>query len=154
MKNNKGLTLIELVVVVAIIGLLSSIISVALNTSRMRARDTRRVSDLKQMKSGLDIYYANGNGYPDKAVWDANVGKRMKCGTVDTLQIPTDPLSPYAYTYTSSGTSTTGCGGTVWNNFEIEFYIENKAKYYIMNLDGNIREKVSGTTVSFDQLLK
>ena len=157
MKNarikNLGFTLIELLVVVAIIGLLSSIITVALNNSRMKARDARRITDIKQVKSGLDIYYANGSGYPDKAVWDANVGKQLLCGSTNVMQEPQDPLGTNPYSYSSLGNSTTGCGGTVWNNYEIEFYIEKQAKYYIMNADGNLREKATGNPVSFDQLL-
>lgn len=153
-KSKLGFTLIELLVVVAIIGLLTSIISVSLNLSRVKARDARRVHDLKQIKSGMDLFFANGSGYPDTPVWNAAVGLPLLCSTTEIMRVPQDPLAPtYVYTYTASGTSAAGCGVTVKPGYELEFYIENKALYYIMNEDGNLRAKATGNPVSFDSLL-
>ena len=59
-KTEKGFTLIELLVVIAIIGLLSSIILISFTQFRMRSRDARRVSDMKQLKTGLDLYLKHG----------------------------------------------------------------------------------------------
>jgi len=64
MKNKKGFTLIELLVVVAIMGLLAALAVVALNTARARARDARRVSDIKQIQTALELYYMDNYKYP------------------------------------------------------------------------------------------
>ncbi len=155
-KKSTGFTLIELLVVVAIIGLLSSIITVSINTSRTKARDARRISDLKQIKAGLDLYFQTGSGYPAQAVWDATVGASLQCSGTPVLQIPRDPIDPtYRYTYTNPAGTTTysGCGTTVSSGYELEFYIEKKGLYYIINEDGRVREKVSGNSVSLDSLL-
>ena len=65
MKNNKqGFTLIELLVVIAIIGLLSTLSIVALNSARARSRDARRVSDIKQIQTALEMYYNVADEYP------------------------------------------------------------------------------------------
>ncbi len=147
-----GFTLIELLVVVAIIGLLISVISASLNIARTKSRDARRVADLKQIKSGMDIYFSNGSGYPDTTTWVP--GTSLACSGTNIMRIPDDPRAPtYRYVYTASGSSLGGCEGTVRGAYELEFYIENKALYYIMNEDGNLREKVSGAPVSFDALL-
>lgn len=53
----KGFTLIELLVVIAIIGLLASIVLVALNSARAKARDSRRMSDLHNVQLALEMYY-------------------------------------------------------------------------------------------------
>ncbi|MBU0647290.1 prepilin-type N-terminal cleavage/methylation domain-containing protein [Patescibacteria group bacterium] len=64
MKKQKGFTLIELLVVIAIIGLLSTLAVVALNNARMKARDARRVTDVKQMQTALELYYNDAGKYP------------------------------------------------------------------------------------------
>lgn len=62
--KKKGFTLIELLVVIAIIGLLSTLAVVALNSARQRARDARRVADVKQIQTALELYYNDQDEYP------------------------------------------------------------------------------------------
>lgn len=66
-SNNKGFTLIELLVVIAIIGLLSTLAVVALNSARQKSRDSKRVADVKQVQTALELYFADANGYPTAA---------------------------------------------------------------------------------------
>ncbi len=63
-KNKKGFTLIELLVVIAIIGLLSALSVLALGSARARARDAKRVADVKQIQTALEMYYNDMNDYP------------------------------------------------------------------------------------------
>ncbi len=63
-QTKKGFTLIELLVVIAIIGLLATLSVVALNNARERARDARRVSDIKQIQTALELYFNANNVYP------------------------------------------------------------------------------------------
>jgi len=76
MRKNRGFTLIELLVVIAIIGLLSSIVLVSLNSARQKARDARRLSDMRQIQLALELYYDSNGAYPgntdnDCGGWDA-----------------------------------------------------------------------------------
>jgi|AP95_1055475.scaffolds.fasta_scaffold00456_1 prepilin-type N-terminal cleavage/methylation domain-containing protein len=59
MKKQKGFTLIELLVVIAVIGMLASIILVSLGPARARARDARRISDVRQMSLALETEAAD-----------------------------------------------------------------------------------------------
>jgi type II secretion system protein G len=63
-RNKKGFTLIELLVVIAVIGLLASIVLVAVNSVRMKARDVKRKADLKQIRLALEMYYDTNDMYP------------------------------------------------------------------------------------------
>lgn len=63
-NKNKGFTLIELLVVIAIIGLLSTISIIALNQARSKARDARRVADMHQLQTAIEMYYDIYGEYP------------------------------------------------------------------------------------------
>ena len=63
-QNQAGFTLIELLVVIAIIGLLASVVLVALNNSRAKARDARRVADMNQFAKAMELYFNSNFSYP------------------------------------------------------------------------------------------
>ena len=62
--HHSAFTLIELLVVIAIIGLLSTLSVVAFNSVRAKARDARRLSDVKQIATALEFYYNDNGRYP------------------------------------------------------------------------------------------
>jgi type II secretion system protein G len=64
LKKHSGFTLIELLVVIAIIGLLASVVLVALNATRIKARDTKRKADIAQIQKALELYYDDNQQYP------------------------------------------------------------------------------------------
>jgi uncharacterized protein (TIGR02145 family)/prepilin-type N-terminal cleavage/methylation domain-containing protein len=64
-SNKKGFTLIELLVVIAIIGILATIAVVALQQARQSARDSKRIADVKQIQTALELYYNYNSEYPD-----------------------------------------------------------------------------------------
>ena len=64
MRNHqKGFTLIELLVVIAIIGLLSTLAVVSFSGAQTRARDARRVSDIRQLQTAMESYNAQYGTY-------------------------------------------------------------------------------------------
>jgi general secretion pathway protein G len=64
MKRDSGFTLIELLVVISIIGLLSSIVLAALSSAKAKARDARRMADIKQLQLALELYRDRFGVYP------------------------------------------------------------------------------------------
>ena len=69
----RGFTLIEMLVVVAIIGLLSTLVFIAYNNARSKARDAIRSGDVAQLRKGLEIYYNATGGFP-AALADGEIG--------------------------------------------------------------------------------
>ncbi len=63
-RHHGGFTLIELLVVIAIIGILSSIVMVSLTGARAKARDAKRVADIKNIQLALETYYTDHLKYP------------------------------------------------------------------------------------------
>ena len=63
-KNKSAFTLIELLVVIAIIGILSTLAVVYLSNARQSARDAKRIADIKQIQTALELYYQDNNEYP------------------------------------------------------------------------------------------
>lgn len=63
----RGFTLLELLVVVAIIGMLASVILVILSGVQKDAHDKRRVEDLGQLKNALELYYTDHQHYPKES---------------------------------------------------------------------------------------
>lgn len=112
--NKKGFTLIELLVVIAIIGLLSTLAVVALGSARAKSRDAKRVSDIRQMQTALELYYADNNAYPtgsaislgttNYACLNASGFTTAGCSAPYMGVVPSDP-SGGTYSYTASGTT-------------------------------------------------
>ena len=59
----KGFTLAELLIVIAIIGILSTVIIVSLAGARAKARDAKKISDMTQVAAALQLYYADNHKY-------------------------------------------------------------------------------------------
>jgi type II secretion system protein G len=102
-QKTKGFTLIELLVVIAIIGILATIVLVSLNTARQKARDVRRVADMRQIALALEMYYDDhtATGYPGANATNcgdwADLVTNIEGGGYMT-KVPTDPgTGTYAY---------------------------------------------------------
>ncbi len=63
----RGFTLIELLVVIAIIGLLSTIIAAPIQSARKKARDAKKIAELKATELALEQYAeSNAATYPSR----------------------------------------------------------------------------------------
>jgi len=63
-KAQSGFTLLELLVVLAIIGLLASVVIIATQSARSKARDAKRAGDVRQIMNAMEQYHIANNVYP------------------------------------------------------------------------------------------
>jgi uncharacterized protein (TIGR02145 family)/prepilin-type N-terminal cleavage/methylation domain-containing protein len=76
-QKQKAFTLIELLVVIAIIGILATLAVVALQQARQNARDAKRVADVKQLSTALELYFNDNQSYPE-TIDDLQTGGYME----------------------------------------------------------------------------
>lgn len=108
-QSGAGFTLIELLIVVAIIGILSTLLMTNFVGIRQRARDAQRKSDLRQIQSALELYRSDNGSYPLTANFPACPSSFPASGSPTYMQkIPCDPIKTgqYVYTYISAAGST------------------------------------------------
>ena len=99
--KNKGFTIVELIVVIAIIAILATIIITSVNQFQAKARDAKRIADMSQVMKALEIYRSENSQYPDTdnddcGGWD--VGNRdylFLNGRLPNI-MPTPPRDPTA----------------------------------------------------------
>lgn len=96
----KAFTLIELLVVISIIGILIAVGAVSYQKSVKLSRDSKRKSDLEQVRQALETYRSEEGVYPATASWSTDLTSGDYIST-----IPTDPKSG-TYTYTKGAGAT------------------------------------------------
>ena len=96
--SRQGFTLVELLVVTAIISLLGSAIFVQVAQVRSKARDAQRERDIKTLQDSLAIYVVNNRTYPASDPAIALTGSDpVSQELINKESIPKIPLDPFNY---------------------------------------------------------
>ena len=99
LKKEKGFTLIEIVLVLAIAGLLLVIVFLAVSGAQKSRRDSQRKNDLSRIAAQLESYASNANGvYPTGVQFIAGAGAGNFWGTYVVTGNYNSPLSGLIYT--------------------------------------------------------
>ncbi len=118
MSNNatqqRGFTIVELLIVIVVIGILAAIAIVAYNGVQQRARDSMRTSEIAGVQKALELYKVDNGSYP--SVGTDNIGyaiSTLAAALVPTYiaKLPNDPntsLTNYQYV---RGAATSGSYG-------------------------------------------
>jgi type II secretion system protein G len=101
-RGIRGFTFVEVVAVVAIIGVLVAIIIPQVTKTIAKGRDARRMADIKSIASALQAYYMDNSAYPDAASLtkstDSNFLSALSSGGY-LAQVPKDPKNDSTYYY-------------------------------------------------------
>jgi prepilin-type N-terminal cleavage/methylation domain-containing protein len=90
-RTSAGFTLMELLVVVAIIGMMTAAITISTSSARVQSRDAKRKADLANVAASLEVYFSELRAYPDASTtwtWD---GLKSKLYPTYLNAWPTDP---------------------------------------------------------------
>lgn len=141
-----GFSVIELVVVMAMIGLLLAIVLASFNDARLKARNAKRISDLTQIQLALEHYYDDRGEYPRCTTTDTSTCNNSICicitanddyafaqfsATTELIpylpQIPQDPTDSagsqgYDYTY-ARGYRKTGPTTLIQTNLKDDYVL-------------------------------
>jgi prepilin-type N-terminal cleavage/methylation domain-containing protein len=135
--KTRAFTLIELLIVVAVLGVLATLVVIRFTGTQSSARDTRRQSDLKQYQNSLEVY-ANRSGslYP---VQSPAVNVAAICVALGVPTCPDDPqgTNPYRYQSTASGASY-----VMWTRLERP-NSSGVNEYYILCSNGNVGKSIT-----------
>lgn len=111
--KNKGFTFVEVMLVVTILAVISTLVLTSVQYVRISGRDARRISDINQIRNALNLYYSKYSQYPTEITpgQDFQVGSIMYLNPVPSNPTPFSDNScgdkNYDYTQTSSGLSYT-----------------------------------------------
>lgn len=103
--KKSAFTLIEILLVVAIIGILASMITGSFLSSLRKGRDTKRKADLGSIQKSLELYYEDNGEYPDSLDFAGGQFCHINgCSTRVYMQrLPSDPTTcTYLYTHETS----------------------------------------------------
>lgn len=127
LSQAKGFTLIEVVVVMAIIAVLALLVIGAITVARNTAKETTHKSNAKTLQVGLEAYYAKNKSYPTTS------GSFNGTATIVSVTLAGSDTD-------ECGSGTVARGGTyAWNSTD--------AKYTITPYDAACKAAMTGTDV-------
>ncbi len=108
-KSSEGFTLIEMLIVIAVISILAGIVLVGITGFQSSARDTKRIGDLRSVQNSLELYYTRCGHYPHTGscgtaagaatggTW-ADLSTALSAAQV-AERLPEDPRTDFSYEY-------------------------------------------------------
>lgn len=119
-QKQAGFTIVELLIVIVVIGILAALVLNSFSSAQAKARDTKRVWDMKAIEKALEVNYTYRGAYtqPESLCTDSSYGGMGSCGSTITgnwepnsdlrdvitdgglRELPLDPINNATYKYT------------------------------------------------------
>ena len=133
-QPRRGFTLVELIVVISILAVLAGVVVPKVQTHIKKARDARRLADVRAIQEAITNYYSDKGVYPAAnknssfGGWDVSHDGNFINALVDygyLTELPQDPINDdtYHYRYYVYPAASYGCKGTT------PFYVLGVTKF-------------------------
>ncbi|MBT3230443.1 hypothetical protein HN358_01495 [Candidatus Uhrbacteria bacterium] len=131
-----GFTKIEILIIATIVGVLGLSAVFAVTTARSRTRDAVRMSDVRQVQAGLEVYFIGNNAYPESLDYMALGTATTKCLTQNGFTsnctsgayleaVPSAPSAGLAGLSSCLGVSDAYCYLAQNGDYRIQFELEH-----------------------------
>jgi prepilin-type N-terminal cleavage/methylation domain-containing protein len=153
-NDKKGFTVLEFLVVIAMMGILISLVLVGLSRARSQSRDQGKVSEIQKIAIGLEQYYDICGEYPE------NLTGSEACPALSN-QTPSRSIgdilpevasmdfnasgSPYFYSGLSQSQNPSQCSG-----FHAGVLLEGSASGFNRSAKSSLSDTCSSVTPGFD----
>lgn len=86
----RGFTIVELLVVIVVIGILAALVTVSVSGAQAKARNMKRITDIKSVAKAIELYKADNGSYPITGATNAEVLTDLNCrvGSQSTEWVP------------------------------------------------------------------
>lgn len=115
--NNKGFTIVELLIVIVVIGILALLVITTYSGIQAKARNSKRASDVKSLQTQVEAYFSQNGFYPSRTDLNSSawLSTNMKSLDQNALIDPSNPTqsktlvaSPVAKSYSYAVTQSDG----------------------------------------------
>lgn len=142
LKQQKGFTIVELLIVIVVIGILATLVIVTFTGIQQKARNTKRQTDINAINSHVEAFYAQNGYYPtlahmNDATWRSTNVKGLDPaalqdpkGSAQTL-VAAAAANSYAYAVTDDANSAAACAAdeTVCSKYTLTATLEGGGTY-------------------------
>ena len=135
----KGFTLLELLLVVAIIAILAVVVFSVIVDAVAKSRDTTRLADANQIQSAIDQYLIDNENFPSNADndyggWDCNFDSSDPGGFINDLETGGYMATPFD---PSTSISSCATGGMRYHRYSAGAYgcDATKGSFYVLIID-------------------
>lgn len=142
-KSRKGYTLIEVVVVIAMISILLTFAFGDFSSSTYAARGSKVISDMRKIESAINIYYQKNNIYPASKTDTLNDNS----ATLESLVVggwPTPPVGEFTIAQDGDSSDKTLTSGTISSSASYDY--EPTDSTDLINNPGHVY--LTGATIS------
>jgi prepilin-type N-terminal cleavage/methylation domain-containing protein len=132
-KDDAGFTLVELLVVISIIGILTSVVLVSVSTANKRGNDAAVQSDLSEIRAQAQMYYNNYSGY----VATPPLGSAGTCATAGTVFADTKVKQQIDAAEKANGGRTVVCNVSIDGaDYAVSSELSTAGTYYCVDSNG------------------